>query len=119
MTPEQAKTLGKIEQKIDDLVDANKERHKEIKTEIKNNHSSVEKKLGDKDILSAARQIECQKMFDSRPKLPLMLWLFAGVFASLLMIGGLVFDLRNSVETHIDKGEQFILEYTGKPASLR
>ena len=119
MTPEQAKTLGKIEQKLNDMCSSNTKEHDQIRNQIQHNLDQVEIKMIDKNGQAQVRQLECRKMFDSRPKMPLMLWLFGGVFACLIIIGGLIFEVRNVVEVHIDKGEQYILEQTGEKTSLR
>jgi len=121
MTPEQAKILGKIEQTIYDLRESNGKDHAEIKQQVQHNLDTVESKFALRNGQLQTKQNDCQKMFDERPKLPLILWLFGGVFACLLMIGTMLYTINNSINNHIVAGQKsWMLDHPGQePIDLR
>ena len=114
MTPEQAITLGKISQKIDDMCDSNKRDHGEIKDQIQVNLESVESRFNNLSSQKHERMIECGKMFDQRPKMNLFLWVMGGVFTCLLILGGMVINLDDKMTTHIQRAKHAFHQITGE-----
>lgn len=47
-------------------------------------------------------------MLDKRPRWNIVLWLFGGVFVCLLMLGGFIFDNRNTINTYHPKVTQSV-----------
>ena len=103
MTPEQAKTLAKIDQKLDDLYVNNAREHKEIKDNMVRQNGFKETQVH-----------EYQKMFDSRPKMTLFLWFMAGIFAVMFTIGGFVYHIDVKIEDHLDNARAVYHQLTGK-----
>ena len=102
MTPEQAKTLAKIEQKLDDLCVNNTRDHKQIND-----------RLNIQDGEHTTRNIECQKMFDVRPKMNLFLWFMAGIFLCIFTIGGFVYHIDVKIGDHIEVARTAYHQLTG------
>ena len=97
MTPEQAQTLGKIEQKIDDFVINNSEQHVEMNEQLRAHATMVDEKL------------------EKRLKSGLFYWVMSGVFTCLLILGGLNMDIKWDLEHHMDKARQAFHSITGEP----
>lgn len=72
------KQICKIERTTDDI-------YKQL-DEQKDNCAEIQRKNFD--------------MLDKRPKFSLILWLFGGVFFCLLMLGGFIFDNRNTINEY-------------------
>lgn len=95
MTPEQAKTLGKIEQKLDDFCKLNAEEHKEIKV----SQFDINKRLDE-------NKTEVYKALNNRPRWSVVMWLLGGVFTTLLIIATMTYQVETKIEKHIVAGEQ-------------
>ena len=121
MTPEQAKTLGQIEQKIDDFVSINKEEHRLIREQIGLNREYVEARLIEKNGQAETRRLECQKIFDSKVSIGWFKWIVGGVFVCLLAIAGMMLDIDQSIERHIEAGQEaWLMDHPGEePIDLR
>ena len=80
MTPEQAKVLNQIEQKVNDLCVNNTREHDEIKTRIKDVVNSQNERVD-----------KCDTRFDERPKTNFIIKLMGGmcavVFALSILFG--------------------------------
>ena len=108
MTPDQAKILAQIEQKLDDLCQHNANEHKELKSTINDIYKKV-----DED------KTEVYRALNNRPRWNVIMWLLGGVFASLIIIGSFMYDIDNKIEKHISAGEKIYLQDTGKIIDLR
>ena len=58
--------------------------------------------------------IECQKMFDSRPKMGLFLWFMGGLFTCLLLIGTYLYHMDNKIDVHIENARHAYHQITGE-----
>jgi len=108
MTPEQAKILAQIEQKLNDFCRSNYLEHKEIK-EVQIN---INKKLD-------ADKSEVYKALNNRPKWSVTMWLIGGIFACLLMIATMTYRVDTKIENHIVAGEKaWLLDHPNEPIDL-
>ena len=92
MTPEQSKTLTRVEQKLNDMCVSNTREHLEIKGDIKR----AEDKL------------------DNRVKPQLFYWVLGGVFFVLFLFGIRIADNKWDLEKHIDKARDAFHQITGE-----
>jgi hypothetical protein len=104
MTPEQAKQLAQIEQKLNDFCRSNALEHREIKeTQI-----NINKKL-DVD------KTEVYKALNNRPRWNVVMWLIGGIFACLMIIGTMTYKVETKLENHIVAGERaWMLDHPDK-----
>jgi len=97
LTSEHLFILGKIQQAIDDMVVSNRHEHGDIRADLKRAEDKIEANV----------------------RSSLFFWVMSGVFVCMLILGGLIFDLRDRFESHIDAGEKYLLQQTGEDHNLR
>ena len=102
MTPLQAETLAKIEQKLDDLCVGNKVEHEQIRV----TQSDIYDKLD-------VGKTEVYKALNNRPRWDVMMWLLFGVFASLITVAGFTYHIDTKLTTHIEISKQVFHQLTG------
>ena len=118
MTPEQAKILGQIEQKLNDICHSNAREHKEIKEQIQKNLDIMEDRFLNYGDRNQTQRIECQRMFDERPTNTLFYWVVGGV-GGLILVGfitltGLIMDARDKIDRHIYYSAYVYNQVTGQ-----
>jgi len=104
MTPEQSKTLYQIQQCLSDLKDQNEKEHEEIKT----TQNDIYDKLD-------GNKTEVYKALNNRPRWNVVMWLLGGVFAAIMIIGGMVYNVDMDVKAHVKAGEAaWIMDHPGE-----
>ena len=93
MTPEQSETLTRVEQSLKDLGAQNKTEHESIRL----TQSDIYEKLD-------SGKTEMYQALNNRPKWSVTMWLLGGVFAALMIIGTMVYNIEDTLESHIDAG---------------
>ena len=93
MTPKQAETLTRVEQKLNDMCSSNTREHSEIKEDLKRTEDKM----------------------DNRIKPVLFYWVLGGVFACLLILGSMVMDIKDDLEMHMDRARHAFEDITGHP----
>jgi hypothetical protein len=104
MTPEQAETLGKIKQKLDDLCVGNASEHKEIKQTQNDIYNKID-----------VNKTEVYQALNNRPRWNVIMWLLGGVFASLLIVASMLYNVDNRLEQHLDNARAVFQKLTGEP----
>jgi len=103
MTPDQAKSLAQIEQKLDDLCASNTSQHDQLTL----TQGDIYEKLD-------AGKTEMYQALNNRPKWSVVMWLMGGVFASMIIIGTMIYHLDDRLETHMDNARGIYQQLTGK-----
>ncbi|HUU86372.1 MAG TPA: hypothetical protein VMX17_01295 [Candidatus Glassbacteria bacterium] len=102
MTPDQAKILAQIEQKLDDLCQHNANEHKELKSTINDIYKKV-----DED------KTEVYRALNNRPRWNVIMWLLGGFFLALVAVAGFAYRTDVKLTTHIEISKQVFHQLTG------
>ena len=110
LTPQQAETLAKIDQKLDDLVVNNTADHEQIRL----TQGDIYDKLD-------TGKTEMYQALNNRPRWSVMMWLIGGVFAAIMIVGTMVYHVEDMIENHIDAGQAaWMRDHPGEePVDLR
>jgi len=104
MTPEQAKSLAQIEQKLNDLCVSNTAEHVELKGTTNDIYKVVDE-----------NKSEMYKALNNRPRWSVVMWLIGGVFGCIAIIGTLMWHLDRKLEVHMDNSRAIYQQLTGQP----
>lgn len=103
MTPEQAKTLAKIEQKLNDMCGSNTREHKEIKDTQINIWEKID-----------VNKTEVYQALNNRPRWNVIMWLMGGIFTCLLFIGGFTYATKERLNKHVELSKDVFHQITGE-----
>lgn len=103
MTPEQARALGRVEQKITDMCITNTKEHKEIKDII--------------DVIQISREtreLACSAKFERRPTNKIFYWVLSGVFGMLFFLFGMMINIDQKIDVHVGYAKDAYHQITGR-----